>query len=223
MIDEKNTNLEQAAAPAIGTVNAQDTMEDTSACSERASKTKLFTSFKLSRELRIMIIEAVLLIMERYNAYSKGMNRQLTQQDLAWYVDKTMYKKLMTENGKANADAPDPLILRAAVVCIHTCVQVKCDEMLKFLGHRNLLAHEHTFEKEDEIDDFRVEFSESPSGFTTTHYEYLKEVYPDAKDNAELVKLAFSDVLMFAARFTGKFDTHLSTAGSKKWAVQPPK
>lgn len=220
MIEEKKTNLEQSAAPAIGTVNAQDTMEDTPACSERASKTKLFTSFKLSRELRIMIIEAVLLIMERYNDYSKGMNRQLTQQDLAWYVDKTMYKKLMTENGKANADAPDPLILRAAVVCIHTCVQVKCDEMLKFLGHRNLLAHEHTFEKEDEIDDFHVEFSESPSGFTTTHYEYLKEVYPDAKDNAKLVKLAFSDVLMFAARFTGKFDTHLSTAGSKKWAMK---
>ena len=220
MIDEKNFNLEQAAAPAIGTVNAQDTMEDTPACSERTSKSELFTSFKLSLELRIMIIEAVLPIIKRYNAYSKGINRQLTKQDFAWYVDKTMYKKLFTENGKANADAPDPLILRAAVVCLHMCAQVKCDEMLKFLGHRNLLAHEHTFEKEVEVDDFRIEFSDSISGFTKTHYKYLKKLYPNANNSAEMVKLVFSDVLMLAARFTGKFDTHLSSAGSKKWAMK---
>ena len=35
-----------------------------------------------------------------------------------------------------------------------------------------------------------------------------------------MVKLVFSDVLMLAARFTGKFDTHLSSAGSKKWAMK---
>lgn len=215
MIEEKKTNLEQSAAPAIGTVNAQDAMEDTSACGKRTSKSTLFTSFKLSLELRIMIIEVELLIMKKYNSYSKGMNKKLAQNDFKYYLDKTPYRIL-----KANKDAPCSLILRAAASCLYLCIKVKRDEMLEVFGHRNLLAHEHTFEKEADVDDFRVEFSDSINGFTKTHYKCLKELYPNAKDNAELAKLAFSDVLVLAARFTGNFDTHLSSAGSKKLAMK---
>ena len=47
--------------------------------------------------------------------------------------------------------------------------------------------------------DFRVEFSQSISGFTETHYEYLKKLYPNAKNNAELAKLAISDVLIYTS------------------------
>lgn len=220
MINEKNFNLEQSAAPAIGTVNAQDTMENTPACNERSSKSKLFTSFKLSRKLRIMVIEAVLMIMKKYNAYSKGMNSQLTQQDFEWYVDKTRYKKLLTKDGKANADAPDSLILRVVVVCLYMCFHIKRDEMLEALCGRNICDYEHTFEEASKAEEFRVEFSDSLSGFTQTFYDYLKELYPNAKDNAEMVKLAFSDVLMLASRFKGKFDTHLSSSGSKKCAMR---
>lgn len=219
MINEKNFNLEQNSAPAIVTANAQDTVKNVPACSKRTSSPKLFTSFKLDRELRIMIIEAELLIMEKYNSYSKGMNKELTQNDFKYYLDKTPYRNLKTKGKKTNIDAPCPLILRAAASCLYICVKVKRDEMHSNLFGRNICECEHTFKKESNVDDFRVEFSNSISGFTKTHYEYLKELYPNAKNNAEMAKLAFSDVLMFAARFTGKFDTHLSSAGSKKWAM----
>lgn len=215
MTNEKNINLEQTAAPAIGIANTQNTMENTPACNKDSSNSKLFTSFKLSRELRIMIIAAELLIMEKYNSYSKGMNKELTQEAFEYYLDKSPYRKL-----KADENTPKPLILRAAASCLYLCIKVKRDEMHSNFFGRNICEREHPFEKEKNIDDFRVEFNDSISGFTTTHYKYLKKLYPKAKDGAELAKLAFSDVLMLAARFTGKFDTHLSSAGSKKWAMQ---
>ncbi len=220
MTNEKNFNLEQAAAPAIGAENAQDTTKNIPACNKRSSDSELFTSFKLSRELRIMTIEAVLLIMEKYNSYSKGMNKEITRADFEYYLNMSPYRRLLTKDKKVNADAPCSLVLNAAVSCLYLCVKVKRDEMYSNLFGRNICECEHTFEKESNVDDFRVEFSKSISGFTETHYDYLKELYPNAKNNSELVKLAFSDVLMLAARFMGKFDTHLSSAGSKKWAMK---
>lgn len=215
MIDEKNLSVEQAAAPTIGTAKAQSAAKNTLACDERSSNSKLFTSFKLSRELRTMIIEAELLIMKKYDTYSKGMNKELTQEAFEYYLDKSPYRKL-----KPDENTPKPLILRAAASCLYLCIKVKRDEMHSNFFGRNICEHEHTFEEEKDIDDFRIEFSDSISGFTKTHCEYLEELYPNAKDNAKLVKLAFSDVLMFAARLTGKFDAHLTSAGSKKWAMK---
>lgn len=215
MINEKNSKLEQAAAPAIGTVNAQDTTQNAPSCGKCAPKSKLLTSFKLSRELRIMIIKAELLIMEKYNTYSSGMNKELTQEAFEYYLGKSPYCKL-----KADESTPCSLIIRAAASCLYLCIEVKCDEMIEVFGHRNICECEHVFEDTLDVEEFRVEFSNSISGFTKTHYDYLMKLYPKAKDDAELVKLAFSDVLLLAARFTGKFDTHLSSAGSKKWAMQ---
>lgn len=215
MLKDKNFNPEQVAAPNHGTANTQDAAKNAPVCSGHTSKSENFTSFKLSLELRAMIIKAVLLIMEKYNYYSKGMNKELTQEAFEHYLDQTPYRKL-----KADKNAPCSLILRAATSCLYLCVKVKRDEMHSVFFGRNILEHEHVFEAASDEKDFRVDFSEAISGFTKKHYEYLKELYPKAKDGAELAKLAFSDVLMFAARFTGRFDTHLSTAGSKKWAMR---
>ena len=214
MTYETKTNFEQSSAPALGTVNTQYTTKNAPACIESNSKPKLFTSFEFSQELCAMIIEAELLIMEKYNSYSKGMNKKLTQKEFEYYLDKTPYRKL-----KADNDPSPALILRAAASCLYLCIEVKRDDMHRVFFGRNILKYEHAFEASNKKY-VRVEFSESLSGFTTTHYEYLKKIYPKAKDGAELAKLAFSDVLMFAARFTGKFYTHLSSAGSKKWAMQ---
>lgn len=214
MYKEKNLTNKQSVSFDIGAANSQSAAEQTQICSECVTK-EIFTSFKLSRELRIKIIKAELLIMERYNSNSKGMNKEISKQVFDYYIDKTPYRKL-----KVNGNPSCSLILRATASCLYLCYEVKKDDMHKLFFVRNICQCEHAFEKAGNVDDFRVELSQSISGFTETHYEYLKKLYPNAKNNAELAKLAISDVLMIAARLNGKFDTHLSSAGSKKSAMK---
>lgn len=218
--NEKNINIEQVAAPALNTTSTQNAAEATPECSKNSSNPKRSViPSTLSRELRAMIIESELLVIRKYNTVSGGMNKELSQSSFAECFNMNSYRKLLTKDNKVNVDAPSPLILKTAVACLDLCVNLKHDKMFNNLFMRNICEGEYALKEVLTVKNCNVNLSNLLGDFTQTHYEYLKKLYPNAKGKAELAKLAFSDVIMFAARLSGKFDTHLSSAGSKKRAM----
>lgn len=215
MTNEKNLSVEQTAAPTSGITNT----ENSNIPDKETSDRELFTSFKLSRELRCLVVDSELRIMKTFNDYSKGMNKEFTKEKFEYYLDQTPYARL-SQDGMANSDACCSLILRAAVTCLFVCVKVKGDEMHSNLFGKDICECEHTFEEANAVDDFQVVISNSRTGFTEVHRNFLEKLYPNAHDKAEMVKLAFSNVIMFAARLNGNFFAHLTSAGSKKTAMR---
>ena len=84
---------------------------------------------KLSFELRLLLIKAVLAIIERYNTYYRGMNKKHTEGEFKNYLNLTLYSSFLNDDGKINMSVADSLLLRAATSCLYMSYEVMGDEM----------------------------------------------------------------------------------------------
>lgn len=180
---------------------------------------------KISPELRLLLIKAVLAIFERYNKYYRGMNKEHTEGEFKNYLNLTPYSSFHNSDEKINMSVEDSTLIRAATSCLYMSYEVMGDEMHSNLFGRDLCELERQCQSYvegilPEDCDFDVVVSDSANGFTQTHYNYLKKLFPNIKQDGRLVKRAISDTILLASRISGKFNAHLCSAGSKIQAMR---
>ena len=227
-MDLNNYNPDSYVEEEVSSVSLEGEADTTSSASdsggtsdEQDSKKRHYDKVqaKISLELRIWVIKAVLAIMKRYNQYNRGMNEEHTQKEFEYYLDQTPYSPLL-EDGKNNKSTSSGLILRAVSSCQFMSYRSMGDEMHSNLFGRDLCGFEHGCQvdadgKPPELIDFQAVVGTSIGSFTQTHLDYLKELHPDVKQEGRLVKRSCSDVILIACRIKGKFNVHLCSAGSK--------
>lgn len=220
-----NTNLTTSVQ---GTVSAQNSGSNSgTASNSKKSKSQAFTAdFKISRDLLNEVQKAELIIINEYYKRNKGLNECLVQQhSFKDNLKRSLFSALAVYDENADGDeippvneeAPEGVILAAAAYHLEDMVKTKGDAMYSNTFGKNICKNDSVF-SEDKKD--MVRFRLRVGNVKNTYIEILRGLYPKIRTDTGIVKQAFSDVIMFAARLKGNFNTHLSSPGSKMKAMK---
>lgn len=202
-----------------------------------------FVYFQFNNRFKRLLIYCIMEIIETYKKTLPKHQRDLAIDNieaLRSIYEPRLYTIIYTRgnNNRINSeysindDAQNvPLVLRGVVDCLNYIVNILEDDMFadfaksdicRYIG--TLIDFEgNTHNSEDTARnrcDYKVKIGNGNYEFTAIHYNVLTSLFPKAEDDNERVALAFSALIRFAARIHGKFDLHLSSHGSKNWAMQ---